>query len=878
MLRLDNIHKQYISGDTKVEALKGVSLAFRRSEFVSILGPSGCGKTTLLNIIGGLDRYDEGNLSIDGKSTREFRDGDWDAYRNHSVGFVFQTYNLIPHQSVLSNVELALTLSGVSKAERRRRAVAVLERVGLGDQLRKRPNQLSGGQMQRVAIARALVNDPEILLADEPTGALDSGTSVQIMEILKEIAQDRLVIMVTHNPELAGRYSTRIIRLLDGRVTDDSMPFEEAPWAQEARAKAQKRPSMSFRTALSLSLNNLMTKKGRTLMVALAGSIGIIGIALILSLSTGLQAYIDGVEENTLGAYPLSITSETIDAGNLLTSMMGAGGGEDDAPREADRVYTSTIMYDMINAMLSEITTNNLEAFKAYMDADSRFAENTTSIQYGYGVTLNLYNMEGVNGVTQVNPSTVMENMTGTSMYADMTSAQSGSAFASMASASGMGMGAGGMNVWRELPGGEAVMETQYEVLGGRLPAAYDEAVLIVGRNNQISDMTLYALGLKDQRELPSLLQKVMRGETLETEETSFSFDELLSLRFRLLLPAQCYEPDGQGGWVDKSQDEAFLAALLEDAPEIRIVGIVRPVEDALVTTGEYGMIGYTAALTEYAVEQTAQCAIVQQQLASPQTDVFTGLPFALDDEGDYTLEMLPEDRQAYLSIFSEAELDALMQTYAAQGVSDATYAQNLARLGVADLDKPASISLYPRDFEAKDALVALIAEYNQAAMDEGREGDVINYTDYVGLMMSSVSTIINAITYVLIAFVAISLVVSSIMIGIITYISVLERTKEIGILRSIGASKRDISRVFNAETLIIGFCAGLLGILVTWVLTFPANVVVDRLTGIARAAILPGAGAAILVAISMALTLVAGLIPSRIAARKDPVVALRTE
>ena len=869
MLILKNITKEYLVGEERIRALRGVEIAFRENEFVSILGPSGCGKTTLLNIIGGLDRYTSGDLCISGRSTKDFSARDWDTYRNHKIGFVFQNYNLIPHQTVLSNVELALTLSGVSKTERKKRAREALEKVGLGDQLNKRPNQMSGGQMQRVAIARALVNDPDILLADEPTGALDTETSVQVMDILKEVARDRLVIMVTHNPELAERYSTRIIRLLDGQVIGDTNPYDGTPeTGKVSRADATLRHhSMSYFTALSLSLNNLMTKKTRTFLTAFAGSIGIIGIALILSLSSGFQNYISKVEEDTLSSYPLTIEAETVDMTSLMQTMMGAV-QDDETEREDGYVYSNNIMAEMMNAMAAEIQSNDIAAFRAYIEDEANgVAALANDIQYSYDVDLNIYASDTTNGVVQVNPSTIFQEMGGAMSESSMAS----SAYDSL-------------EAWQELLGNQELLASQYEVLAGSWPDAYNEVVLIVDKDNEITDLALYSLGLRDQDELAELMQAVSNGETLETEEMQFSYEELLGMTYRLVLSPQFYEYDGESGaWIDQREDEDYMKALLDTCPEIKIVGIIRPLEES-VATAMSGNIGYTHALVEYVIENTNASDLVAAQQADPETDVFTGLPFASTQE-EPSAESVPFDpstltpeQQAYLASLTEEERNALIEQYMGPQTSEATYEGNLKELGVADLETPSRISIYPIDFEAKEKLVTLINDYNRAQTDAGREESVINYTDYVGLMMSSVSTIINTISYVLIAFVAISLVVSSIMIGIITYISVLERTKEIGILRSIGASKRDISRVFNAETLIVGFVSGMLGILVTVLLCIPVNLVIQSLANISNVAQLPLAGGVILVLISMFLTFIAGLIPSRIAARKDPVVALRTE
>jgi len=861
VLQLKNITKNYIAGNTDVEALKGIDLEFRKSEFVSILGPSGCGKTTLLNLLGGLDRYTTGDIVINGKSTMDFTDRDWDTYRNRSIGFVFQNYNLIPHQTVLSNVELALTLSGVSKTERHRRAIKVLEDVGLGDQIHKKPNQMSGGQMQRVAIARALINNPEILLADEPTGALDSETSVQIMEILKEISKDRLIVMVTHNGDLAEKYSTRIIRLLDGQVTGDSDPYHSGKERMKVDKKQQrkgrkKKTSMSFFTALSLSLNNLLTKKTRTFMTAFAGSIGIIGIALILSLSNGFQTYINKIQEDTLSSYPISIEETSTDLGALMTSIQAFG--SESESHELDKVYSNDIMGTLFESLLSEVETNDLGRFKQYIEENQEDLEPyINAVSYSYHLDLNLY-YDGADGYTQVNPL---------------------SFFSRMASSMGSGMMMGAsMDIWTEMIGNQTLLESQYDVLAGRWPSSYNEVVIIVDENNELTDYSLYGLGLKDQQELSEMYKAMSAGGEFHSEPASFTYDELLELSYKLV-PNPGYYQQYDGGWQDMREDQDYMASVLEDAINIQVVGVIRPNEDS-VMTAVGGAVGYTSALTEYVVGAVNDADIVQEQLASPDIDVFTGKEFAgeeaPEDVQEPDMSELSEEMQAYMATLSEEELAALMESYST--VSSATYEENVQKLGIVNLDIPSSINIYPVDFASKETLVDFITDYNQLMVDEGTEEYTISYTDYMGMIMSSVSTIINAISYILIAFVGISLVVSSIMIGIITYVSVLERTKEIGILKSIGASRKDISRVFNAETLIVGFVAGMLGILVTLLLSIPANMIIYNITSIPNVAALPIVGAVVLVLLSMGLTLVAGLIPSRLAAKKDPVKALRTE
>ena len=995
MLKLRSIVKDYRAGDATVHALRGVSLNFRESEFVAILGHSGCGKTTLLNIIGGLDHYTKGDLIIGGRSTKDFSDADWDSYRNHSVGFVFQSYNLIPHQTVLSNVELALTLSGVSRSERRERAIKALESVGLGDQLNKKPNQMSGGQMQRVAIARALVNDPDILLADEPTGALDSETSVQVMEILKEISKDRLIIMVTHNPELAETYASRIVRLKDGEIVDDSAPYEE-DGTEQPRTGRSKKTSMRFATALSLSRNNLMTKKGRTFLTAFAGSIGIIGIALILSLSNGIQTYIDRVQEDTLSSYPLTIEAESVDMSSMVTTLMGvhSPNKEGAAQHERDAVYSNNIMYDMMNSFASaETQTNNLRDFKAYLEGDNELSRHISAVSYDYDLGMSIYAKDTDGKVFKSDVTELMQTCMSELYGGDYSSyfERFGSAYSAM-------------ETWEQMlppqdgEDGELVgdlLHEQYDLIYGSWPQKYDEVVLIVNKDNEISDLVIYSLGLSVQDEVVSSMQHMLDGSALDEKDTqSWSYEDLCGLRFQIILPAERYQYDSaSGAYTDVSTSETGLDFLYNSdtvGTRVKIVGILRPNGNA-VSSMLSGAIGYTSALTDYLVEKAGKTEILQKQKADPATDVILGLPFLTDDydvseeqkETDVTayLETLSVTERAaaytammsvpseeYLAAIVEQQMGALdragieqmvvsayarqmgvdeaaVKSYIAQmddetlfayveqsireqvtgqyaagvqarlanmtsdqlamaldlalkkspavtpltreqynwlydnympaTVSTGSYEENLRLLGDVDLASPKTINIFASTFADKDAIADAIEQYNSAASEDDR----IEYTDYVALLMSSITTIINAISYVLIAFVAISLIVSSIMIGIITYISVLERTKEIGILRAIGASKRDISRVFNAETLIEGFCSGVIGIGVTLLLLLPINLIVHRLTGIESLnAILPPAGGAALVAISMALTFLAGLIPSGIAARKDPVEALRTE
>ena len=971
MLQLKNIKKDYLAGDTAVHALKGIDLCFRESEFVAILGHSGCGKTTLLNIIGGLDKYSSGDLVINGRSTRDYSDADWDAYRNHSVGFVFQSYNLIQHQSVLSNVELALTISGVGKAERRRRAKEALERVGLGDQITKKPNQLSGGQMQRVAIARALVNDPDILLADEPTGALDSETSVQIMEILKEISANKLIIMVTHNPELAETYAGRIIRIKDGLITADSAPAQ----AEEEKADEGKRrrTSMSFFTALSLSLNNLMTKKTRTVLTAFAGSIGIIGIALIMSLSNGIQNYIDKVQADTLSSYPITIQAESVDMTSMMTSLMGVRSQSEGGQHDRDAVYSSTVMYDMMNSMISaDKQTNNLKPFKAYIeDENSEIAQYLSSVQYSYDMDMNLYAEDEEGNIAKTDVVQLLQTAM-SSMY--------GGDYSAFFNTYGSYYSA--VNIWEEmLPGenGEPIspfLKSQYDVLYGKWPERYDEAVLFVNENNEISDLVLYALGLKATSSITEDMQSFISQETVESKVESWSYEEICSKSFRYIFPADMYQYDEtEGKYIALGEEELGLRTLYNNGLELKLVGVVRQNEDAAAGMVS-GAIGYTHDFIEHIAAEAGKKDLVRRQLSDGEHNVLTGLKFldtedealtndrkqqaardyvAAADEAtlaelyvtymchpsdEYVREMVDEQLEGttrediekqildmypeYESMLDQMDDDMLFDyirkmageqvrdQYAAEMeklyreltdeelvrdfnmlvlededylwiynnamppvYSETNYRDTLRKLGYVDLETPSVINLYASSFEDKDSIAEAIRSYNDSVPKE----DEITYTDLVALLMSSITTIINVISYVLIAFVAISLVVSSIMIGIITYISVLERTKEIGILRAIGASNRDVSHVFNAETVIIGFTAGAIGILLTVLLNIPINMIVHDLTGIQSLnSALPPLGGAALVLISVILTFIAGLIPSGIAARKDPVEALRTE
>ncbi len=999
MLELKGIRKDYLAGENTVHALKGIDLKFRKSEFVSILGPSGCGKTTMLNIIGGLDKYTEGDLIINGTSTRHYKDKDWDTYRNHSIGFVFQSYNLIPHQTVLQNVEIALTLSGVKKSERRERARKALEDVGLGNQLHKKPSEMSGGQMQRVAIARALVNNPDIILADEPTGALDTETSVQVMEILKEISKDRLIVMVTHNPDLAEQYSSRIIRMLDGEITDDSRPLTAKDCQMEEihdktaqeNEKKKKKPSMSFATSFSLSLKNLFTKKGRTTLTSFAGSIGIIGIALVLSISQGFQAYIDLVQEETLSSYPLTIEASTIDMTTLMETFMGMD--VDGSAHEDGAVYERPAVYNMMEAMSNlEETENDLRAFKQYIEAEyadeeseSGLHEALNGIQYGYDLELLVYTKNVDGTILHSDTAELLQDLMSQAVGMDMSAMMD-------TQESVMGMNSFDMmasGLWQEMLSGDngdpinPMLKDQYDVIYGTWPTAYNEIVLVVDENNEIDDVTLYALGLTSKETMDALIDAATNGKKLEDKEAkSWTYEEICAMDFRVILNSDCYADDGTGIFTDRRDTESGLQYLYDNGLNLRVTGIIRPNEEATATMLS-GAIAYTHLLTEYVVGEMQDSEAVRAQLASPHKDILTGLPFK-DESGEvsdaskaeefraYVEELTDEEKMllyiqmcsipsdeeleagiaqamqgmtpeimisamaqgmaaqvgmpeseiiAYLEGISEEELtemytemvaeqvkmqyaqgvqqqmaamtpeqllgafDAAMDDYTDEALamyytellefSTSDYETNLTKLGYIDLESPSAINLFASSFENKDKIEEAIADYNEG-VDELAQ---LTYTDYIGLMMSSITTIINTITYVLIAFVAISLIVSSIMIGVITLISVQERTKEIGILRAIGASKRDVSSMFNAETLIIGFASGLLGVVVTYLLCFPINFVVHELTGIlALNAYLPLPAAIILVIISMCLTLIAGIIPSKSAAKKDPVVALRTE
>ena len=1013
MLELKKIVKDYPAGDGKVEALKGIDLTFRESEFVSILGPSGCGKTTLLNIVGGLDQYTSGDLSINGISTKDFKDRDWDAYRNHSIGFVFQSYNLIPHQSVLQNVEIALTVSGVSKAERRARAKKTLEQVGLGDQLRKRPNQLSGGQMQRVAIARALVNDPDIILADEPTGALDTETSVQIMEILKEISKNRLIVMVTHNPDLAETYSTRIIRMLDGQITDDSAPMTEMAYKaakmrdMELRSKnsgqdkKEKKPSMSFFTAFMLSLMNLFTKKGRTTLTAFAGSIGIMGIALILAVSQGMTMYIDTVQEDALSSYPLTIQKTTVDLSSLMETFMNVRTAE--LTHDTDAVYKKSAIYDMLTAMNNiESRENDLQSFKAHLEAeyakdaaDGGLAQALTGLQYSYDLDLLVYTKNAEGEVVRSDTRALLrelmtEYMGASTLPMDALAGGGGSSMLSnMQGLQSMGGGMMTMNLWQEMLAGKNgavvndLLKKQYDVVYGAWPNGYDEVVLVLDENNELDDMSLYALGLESRENIDAIMNAAVKGAELEKSDARWSYEEICASEFRVILNSECFRYDENTGlYTDLRETEAGLRFLFDNAMTLRVTGIIRPNENAQATMLN-GAIAYTSELTKHVVTRAAEADVITAQLNTPEEDVLTGLPFKTnvgsltDEEKEAELRAhidglnaagkaaayvrimcIPTEAQlegmtadamkgytresmeatmaqgmsaqmgmddatikSYLEAMSDEDITALFARsvaeqikaqYAAQvrqQMAEMTEAQlagalmqampgftaaqcavyydelmefseksledNLIAMGYIELDSPTSISIFSASFESKDAVEDAIAAYNKR-VDELSQ---IRYTDYIGIMMSSITTIIDAITYVLLAFVAISLVVSSIMIGVITLISVQERIKEIGILRAIGASKGNVSGMFNAETVIIGCASGLIGIGVTYLLCIPINMILHHLTGLMNlSAFLPWQAALILVGISILLSLISGLIPSRSAAKKDPVVALRTE
>ncbi len=913
MLVLKDIVKDYVTGDTTVRAMKNISINFRENEFVAILGPSGCGKTTMLNIIGGLDRYTSGDLVINGKSTKTFTDGDWDTYRNHSIGFVFQSYNLITHQTVLANVELALTLSGVSKKERREKAIEALKKVGLEDHIYKRPTQMSGGQMQRVAIARALINNPDIILADEPTGALDSETSVQIMELLKEVAKDKLVIMVTHNPDLALQYATRVIRCLDGRVIADSTPFVpteedykiEKEKAEEEKKKGKK-PSMSMATAFTLSLRNLVTKRTRTILTAVAGSIGIIGIALVLALSNGINGYIDRIESDALLLFPMSVEKEAVNTDSLLQTALGLNPllGVN---HEKDAVYVNTSFNTMINTFVAQSNSNNLQSFKKYIDENrAKFDELCNDVQFNYTTKLNIYRVQDGENPIQVNPSTLLDNM-------NMESLSSLEGFVDMNSY---------VNLWKQLVGDNETIDNYYDVIYGRLPKDYNEVVLIVDGNNEVTELMAYALGLKDQSQFTAnLMNALSGGEKLESGDAErISYDDIINLRFKMLTNSDLMHKDEKTGlWSDMRNNAIYVNSRLEDAIDIKVVGIVRPGEDNVLSVGT-GYIGYTGELMDYALKRTRESEVVKEQLANPKKDVITGLEFFDKTVNDFDLADIDLNEidfnklniTPFLSMAKDMDLSqiditdmssmfnfgdmsdlqkklmegylddeqvlAFKQAYIDTINSKCSLEKTYETIGYSDESNPTSIALYPKNFETKEEVNNMVDFYNQTVSKDGHEELTINCTDYIGIAMNIATQAINIVTYTLVIFVAISLVVSSIMIGIITYVSVIERTKEIGILRSIGASKRDVSNVFNAETFIIGLSAGLIGIGVTILCEIPINLLLRNLTGAPITAILPFTDGLSLVCISVFLTFIAGLIPSSLAAKKDPVEALRTE
>lgn len=825
MLELKNITKVYEMANFKQTALSKVNINFRESEFVSILGPSGSGKTTLLNIIGGLDKYTSGDLIINGISTKKYKDSDWDSFRNHRVGFVFQSYNLISHQSILSNVELALTLSGVKKEERIKRAREALIKVGLKDHINKKPNQLSGGQMQRVAIARALVNNPDILLCDEPTGALDTKTSEEVMSILKEISKDKLVVMVTHNEELAKTYSTRIISIKDGVVTDDTNPYTDTYEHKEdkvTKSTKTKKTSMGFLTALSLSFNNLLTKKGRTILTAFAGSIGIIGISLILSLSNGVNEYIRRVQEDTLTSYPVSISSSTADMSSMMLELANQTKRE---RHKDDKVYSNDLMSSMIESMASEIKTNDLKEFKKYLEENKdKLSESVNDIRYKYNLDLQIYDKD-TSKITKLNPSTVFQSF---GMMNNMNTMNTNYMTSSYMNER--------INVFSEISDNRDLINSTYDVLAGRLPNDKNEVVLILDGYGEISDYALYSLGLKEQSELLEMAKKIMMGEKLdETKQTTYTYDELLEKEFKLILNTDYYIKEN-GSWINKEKDTSYMKEVIDNALTLKIVGIIRPNEESSIETS--GGVGYTSDLTKYVIDNILKTDIAKEQLNNKEKNIITNEPFAALN----------------------------------------TYDIALNTLGIVDKDMPSAINIYPKDFKSKDKIIEFIDEYNDLKEANDENDLTISYTDYVGVLMNSVTTIVDVISYVLIAFVSISLVVSSIMIGVITYISVLERTKEIGILRAIGARKKDIRMVFNAETFIIGLISGLLGILITILLNIPINIIIYKLASINNVSVLPPLAAVILVIISVALTMFAGLIPSSMASKKDPVVSLRTE
>lgn len=861
MLQCKNIVKEYYTGDQIVKAVNDISLTFRDNEFVSILGPSGGGKTTLLNIIGGLDQYTSGDLIINGKSTKQYTDKDWDTYRNHRVGFVFQSYNLIMHQSVLRNVELALTLSGVSKEERRKRAIAALDKVGLHDQINKKPTQMSGGQMQRVAIARALVNDPEIVLADEPTGALDSDTSVQIMNLLQEIAKDRLVVMVTHNPELAETYSTRIVKLRDGKIVSDTNPVTEAD--EKEIERPMKKPSMSFWTALSLSFNNLMTKKARTILTAFAGSIGIIGIGLIMSLSNGVQNYIDQVQNDTMADYPIELKDNTMDMSVLMSAMMDMGDDEKADEKTGNKISTAKMVESILNSV-SNSKTNNLAEFKKYLESEDgkEFQETAKAIEYTYGTNMNVFNEHSDYGLVRLSPNGLMDKLGLNSMGA-------------MQSAVGISTPMN-QEIWIQMPDSQVLREENYQLIDGEWPKNDGEILLSVNSKNEITDFALYSMGLLDQDALTKNYQNVLAGKTDKVTvdaSKNYTNEDFLGMELTVLPNCDLYEKSN-GLWIDQSESDSFLKTALKDhGKTVKITGIVKPAEKT-VSSSAMGGILYDSSLRDWCAKQADESEIVKEQEANKTINVFTGQDFSNGEK--FSMQTLTQEQMMQMQTLSEEEMLNYINTY--NNNVNASYDTNLTTLGVIDKNAPSSIKLYAKSFDDKEKLGDLITDYNTVQEDEGKEANIISYSDTVGTMLSGVQTVINMISYVLMGFVAVSLIVSSIMIGIITYISVLERIKEIGILRAMGASKRDIRNVFNAETFIIGLFSGLLGIGITILLDWPISIIIENLTGVGGLAVLPWQGALLLILINLLLTMIAGLIPASIASRKNPVEALRTE
>lgn len=899
MLQIKNISKEYRTGDLVQRALDDVSINLRDNEFVAILGPSGSGKTTLLNIIGGLDIYDSGDLVINNISTQKYKDRDWDSYRNHTIGFVFQSYNLIPHQTVLANVELALTISGVSRSERKRRAKEALERVGLGDQLHKKPNQMSGGQMQRVAIARALINDPDILLADEPTGALDTETSLQVMELLKEVARDRLVVMVTHNPELAEEYATRIVNLKDGRITGDSMPFEiDEKAAETPKHMTMGKSSMSFFTALSLSFSNLRTKLGRTFLTAFAGSIGIIGIALILSLANGVNNYIVDIQKSTMTSYPVTINETTIDLSSIISGFSRSRTTED-AAHELDGVYSNTLSFEVASSMTTSITSNNLTEFKKYIDAEDspmRGYIGENGVVYSYNAKFSIYTHDDDGELVNTDGSSLAAGMM-TNMGMSSQMVEVNPMVSSMANFSEL-------TPTRDGAGVSTAVTESYDVVWGRWCENYDEVVLIVDSNNEVEASRLYQLGLLKTSEYRDIMADIMAGNEIELQASSWSYDDIAEREFVLIPECDRYIENGDGTFSCVS-DNAGIEELMKNGIKLKIVGVVRPTENAGASSA-MAPIGYTRALTTYLIEHTEESAVVKAQRDDPETNVLLGLKFTpaddatkaadavtyinslgISDKAELARALFGSMMGEQIAAADEVTLAGMLDNYMLapddemllgvynRYISTGTYDELLRQLGVVSYDAPSAISIYCDSFEDKNMISDCIAEYNRGAAEE----DKITYTDVVGALMTSITTIIDVISYVLIAFVGVSLIVSSIMIGIITYISVLERTKEIGILRALGASKRNISEVFNAETFIVGLCSGLIGIGVTLLVLIPGNALIHSLTSeVNVSASLPVGAAVILVALSMALTMLGGLIPSKKAAKQDPVTALRTE